>query len=357
MNVAWELFFHSRVLIQFWRDCVLTATYLINRTPSHLLGNKAPFEILHKQLVDYSHLKVFGCLAFASTLSAHRTKFDPRARICVVLGYPPGMKGYKLYDIISKQVFISRDVVFHEHIFPFHTTTASIDLIDPFPSVVLPNPASDIPSTSPPLNPTTSSTTLPSHLSTSFLSPINPSSSIPSSSTSSQVPTGPIRKSTQSTRFPSYLRDFHYHLSVHPNEPPISDPNTLYPISNYLYYNSLSSLYKNFIMAVSSSFEPRFYHQAVSFPHWRAAMQDELKAMESNHTWLVVPLPPGKYSIGCRWVHKIKHKSDGSIERYKARLVATGYNQQEGIDFIDTFSPVAKLVTVKVLLTLALSQH
>ena len=108
-------------------------------------------------------------------------------------------------------------------------------------------------------------------------------------------------------------------------------------------------------MAISSQYEPQFYHQAVKFPEWRIAMKEELDAMELNKTWSVVSLPKGKQSIGCKWIYKIKYKSDGSIERHKARLVAKGYNQQEGLDFIETFSPVAKLVTVKVLLALATS--
>lgn len=92
-------------------------------------------------------------------------------------------------------------------------------------------------------------------------------------------------------------------------------------------------------------------------PKWQEAMQVELDALEQNHTWFVIPLPKGKHTFGCRWIYKIKYRSDGSLDRHKARLVAKGYTQQEGIDFVETFSLVAKLVTVKALLALAASQQ
>ena len=81
-------------------------------------------------------------------------------------------------------------------------------------------------------------------------------------------------------------------------------------------------------------------------------MKVELDAMYLNHTWTVTSLPFHKHAIGCKWVYKIKYKSNGSIERHKACLVAKGYTQQKGLDFLYTFLHVAKLVNVKVLLAL-----
>ena len=83
-------------------------------------------------------------------------------------------------------------------------------------------------------------------------------------------------------------------------------------------------------------------------------MSAELGSLEQNDTWSLTTLPQGKHAIRCKWVYKNKYRVDGTIEQYKAHLVAKGCTQQEGIDYLGTFSHVVKLVTVKVLLTLAI---
>ena len=111
--------------ISFWGECVLTVVYINNRLPQTILGNKTHFEKLYNKIPSYVHLKVFGCLCFASTLAHNRSKFDPRSISCVFLGFPFGVMGYKLLNLVNKKIFVSRDVTFHETVFPFSSSTYS----------------------------------------------------------------------------------------------------------------------------------------------------------------------------------------------------------------------------------------
>lgn len=104
----------------FWGECVLTAGYLINRTPSSILKGKSPYEILHGHAPCYTHLHVFGSLCFARNQHTNGDKFATRSRQCVFVGYPYGQKGWRVYDLESHEFFVSRDVIFSENQFPFH---------------------------------------------------------------------------------------------------------------------------------------------------------------------------------------------------------------------------------------------
>ena len=98
---------------------------------------------------------------------------------------------------------------------------------------------------------------------------------------------------------------------------------------------------------------PKTVHEASKKGEWREAMKTEMEALKKNETWEKCILPTGKKPVGCRWVFTIKHQADGTIERYKARLVAKGYTQTYGIDYSETFSPVAKIDTIRVLFSIA----
>ncbi|GJR29651.1 putative RNA-directed DNA polymerase, partial [Tanacetum coccineum] len=107
---------------------------------------------------------------------------------------------------------------------------------------------------------------------------------------------------------------------------------------------------------LNKTLEPSSYHEACTNKDWVAAMNIETEALNMNNTLVITDLPPNRKPIGCKWIYKIKYKSNGDIERYKARLVAKGYNQKEGVNYDETFSPVVKLVTIRCLISMAVNQ-
>jgi hypothetical protein len=118
-------------------------------------------------------------------------------------------------------------------------------------------------------------------------------------------------------------------------------------------YSCYSSSFTSFLPSIHCLFELSSYKEAILDPLWQQAMDEELFALHKTNTWDLVPLPPSKSVVSCRWVYKIKTNSDGSIERYKARLVAKGYSQQYGMDYEETFASVAKMTTIRTLIIVA----
>jgi len=107
---------------------------------------------------------------------------------------------------------------------------------------------------------------------------------------------------------------------------------------------------------ICTSDEPNSVEEALKSSKWKGAMQDEYEALQRNGTWNLVPPSQGKNIIDCKWVFKIKKRADGQIDRYKARLVAKGFKQRYGINYEDTFSPVVKIATVRLVLSLAVAR-
>lgn len=280
-----------------------------------MLHNKIPFELLYGKPPTYNHLRSFGCLCYATIPKPHRDKFKPHAIPCVFLGYPFAEKGCKLYNLIFKSFFVSRDVLFHEHIFPFSQFSSTAFLSFSYPSFfddfppVLPSPSS------------------PSPLSAPSSSSLVPSFSSPS------LPLPALQKSTRTHQPPSYLQDFVCSL------PTISSCS-----------RSASSVTT---LGQPPLFEPQSYSQAAAVSEWQDAMRKEFEALETNGTWDFLRKKP----VGCKWVYKIKHKADGSIERCKARLVVRGDTQIEGVDFYETFSLVVKMSSIKALIIVAVKQR
>jgi hypothetical protein len=191
-------------------------------------------------------------------------------------------------------------------------------------------------------------------------SPQSPHSSVPEDPPPPEnvpevsTPTAPLHANVLDSST-SYVLPVRHNRGKPPNRysPDEEERKSKYPIANYVSTQGLSKPLKAFTQTLSSYHIPSSVEEALSDPEWAQAMQEELEALKKNNTWKLVPLPEGKKIVGCKWVFSIKYKADGSIDRYKARLVAKGFTQTYGIDYLETFSPVAKLNTVRVLLSLA----
>ena len=101
--------------------------------------------------------------------------------------------------------------------------------------------------------------------------------------------------------------------------------------------------------ALATLHEPHTYREASTDPLWQIAMKEDLDALSKNNTWDLVTLSSGKFVVGCKWIYKIKTHFDGSIERYTPRFVAKGFTQEYGIDYEETFAPVARISSVRAL--------
>lgn len=341
LEVARSLRFHASLPLIYWGDCVLTAVHLINRTPSSVLNQQTPYEILHDgDKHDYGNLKIFGCLAFACNPDTHVDKFSMRGVPCVFLGYPVNKKGYKLLNLISKQIFVSRDVKFCESIFPYNNLSEP-KYMSPIPTQPVSSPVLDDldyldtePVISVPNSPVTD------HVSDSQVA--SPQSSVLSDSSPEVTPIPP-RRSTRTHIAPRWQSDFVTNQTSYISNLPITE---------------VAPEFQCFMSKLTAQpADPVHFKTAVQHNHWIQAMNLELEALERNNTWEVTSLPPNKTAIASKWIYKSKYNPDGTLERHKARLVILGCKQKAGIDYDQTFAPVAKLTTVRTLLAVTAIQN
>lgn len=277
--------------------------------------------------------------------------------------YPSSQKAYRVYDLTIRQFFTSGDVVFYENTFSFSTPTPSNYL-----------PSTSIPTVSPDFNdiPIPSSTSH-SSLETS-ISPLSPSSHNFSPSLSNPTHTLSLHYLLL-LQNQTYLLLFFFaasdldnplffsvnfivarlirHLPLQPCKSSSSCSGTKYQLSNFISYHSLSPSYQLFVNTFSRTLEPTTYKQALCDPKWCEVMKTELTTLENQKTWSLILFSPNYRPIHSKWVFQIKYKLDGSVERYKACLVAEGFIKKEGLDYYKTFALVAKLTTVRCLLALA----
>ena len=271
---------------------------------------------------------VFGCVCFVHILTPGQ-ELSAKATKCVFLGYSRLQRGYRCYSTDTNRYFIFANLNF------FKGSSFFSSEEHPHVSDVL-----HVPLVLPPLDfpsPPTNAGTRPLQVYTRRPRPltrslVDSSSMPPSSPTSVPQPLDDlpiaIRKGTHST----------------------CNPHLIY---NFLSYYRLSLPYFAFVSTLSSVSILTRTSEALSHPGWKLLMVEEMDALSSNGTWELVTLPPSKSPVGCRWVYTMKLGLDDQVDRLKAHLVAKGYIQQYGLDYYDTFSPVTKIASVRLLLSMA----
>lgn len=165
-----------------------------------------------------------------------------------------------------------------------------------------------------------------------------------------------IARPKRSTKPPSYLSEYHCALLPFTSFSSTSIPTEQkapYQISSVLNYDNLNPQIQASILAYTLETEPKIFKEAMASEMWHGSVNAEFETLEQNRTWDVESLSPGKNVVGCKWVYTLKYNADGTIERPKSPLVAQSFTQQEGLDYMDIFSPVAKLTSVKLLIGLA----
>ena len=132
---------------------------------------------------------------------------------------------------------------------------------------------------------------------------------------------------------------------------PKADSGAPYLITDYVNYDHFSLAHRVFLASISQEKEFVTYIDEVKNSRWKDAIKSEIHVLETNGTWTITQLSLGKKALSCKWVYKIKHKADGSIERFKTRLVILDNHQKKGINYTETFAPVVKMVTIRTMLS------
>ncbi|KAK8640458.1 hypothetical protein V6N13_008211 [Hibiscus sabdariffa] len=280
---------HIDLPTSFWGYALETTAFTLNCVPSKLV-QKTPHEMWTGRRPNMSFIRVWGCQAYVKHQMS--TKLEPKSQKCTFVGYPKETKGYYFYNSKENKVFVARMRVFLEKDFlSYNENGRNIELKAVQQQQVHEPEVEETPQVV--------------------------------EGNSTDLETQPLRRSTRERHEPER-------------------------------YGFLVTTHGDVILVEQD--EPKTYQEAVSSPDsekWLEAMRSEMDSMSENQVWTLVEPPEGIKPIGCKWVFKKKTDMDGNVQTYKMRLVAKGFRQIHGVDYDETFSPVAMFKSIRILLAIA----
>ena len=290
---------HAGLSKSFWADAISMTAHLINRGPLIPLEYRLPDECWTGRKVDLSYLKIFGCLCYFLVESNSRDKLDAKSKKCYFIGYDGEEFGYRLWDDVGQKIKQSQNVVFNETIVYKDKDAAKSEQEASMKPLELEEIHDEDPT-----------------------SEVVADSEEVSDEAKVITPINEIQRSTRARR-----------------------PTARYsPDLNYI--------------LMTDGGEPKSYAEAKHMEDsmtWELEMQEEMDSLHKNHTWELTPLPKGKKALHKKWVYRIKHEHNGRKQN-KARLVVKGFQQHEGVDYTEIFSPVVKLTTVRLVLSIIVAK-
>ncbi|WVZ75901.1 LOW QUALITY PROTEIN: hypothetical protein U9M48_023920 [Paspalum notatum var. saurae] len=343
VEMAWTMLDEHRTPRHFWAEAVNTACYIANRIFLRAFLGKTSYELRFGRQPSVKHLRAFGCRCFVLKKAGHLDKFESRCLDGIFLGYASNSRAFRVWILEAKQVVETCEVSFDETM-PcttpafelsgddeegtpiFEDEEGAVDVGDAGAIAPAAAPAPSAMSSDDEGGPLpTASSSLPRQQAQAEAGPTEDAGEV----TSEIVPSRQVQRDHPPQRM---IGDIHQRVTR-------SSVNSLAFFSHSTYV---------------ASFEPRDVSHALSDPNWVNAMHEELENFERNHVRDLVEPPPKRRPIGTKWVFKNKQGEDGMVVRNKARL--PGVSSKEGIDYEETFAPVARLEAIRILLAFAASK-
>ena len=357
----------------YWGDALLTACHIQNRVPSKK-SSLTPYELWKNRKLNIKYFKVWGCRAIVRLPIARIRKLGGRGIECIFIGYAENTKAYKFKVIEQNDYFgvnskiESRDAVFFEDKFSnlsSRSIVSSVDRYDGYNDINLYDVCG-------------------SHADVDGCNGVNVYGACGSHANVDDFRHSSLYNSYNDSLYDTYDVDTMHNSYTSPIVPLSNDVggSSMNHVENpdegprrskrariarafgpdfvtYLVKGNRNNDCKQIMVTNGIDPDPLTYNEAmrsIDSAFWKEAINEEMDSIQGNNTWIVVDLPPGSKPIGCKWIFKKKMKVDRTIDKFKARLVAKGFTQKDGIDYFDTYAPVARISTIRVLVALA-SMH